>query len=161
MLLSPFEYARRVEKQREQLYRVAFCYVKNSQEALDIVSESVYRGLIRLHQLREPARFDAWMKRIVIHTALDHLRKGGSYTLCSEEHLPELPADESALTAEDTLDLYNALDTLAPEERSFIILRFFEEYSYREIAETLQMPESTVKSKLYRILEKLRKQLTN
>ena len=160
MPLSTTEYARRVQDRREQLYRIAFCYVKDRQDALDIVGEAVCRGLTRLHQLRDPDRFDPWLNRIVVNAALDHLRRAGSRPSCREELPRELPADDPALTPEDTLDLYAALDLLSPEERTCIILRFFEEYSFREMAEILELPESTVKSRLYRILQKLRQRLS-
>ena len=154
------EYAKRVQERQGRLYRLAFCYVKHQQDALDIVSDSVYRGLIHLYQLREPDQFDAWMDRIVVHAALDYLRKKGRVQLAGEETLSLLPADEASLTAEESMDLYHALDLLSPEDRTYILLRFFREYSFREMSEILEQPESTIKSRLYRILGKLREQLT-
>ena len=158
--MHTWEYARRIQERQQRLYRLAFCYVKHQQDALDIVSESVYRGLIHLHQLREPEQFDAWMDRIVVHAALDHLRKKGRVLLADEEVLSLVPADEAALSWEENIDLYGALDLLSPEERSYVLLRFYREYSFREMSEILGQPESTVKSRLYRILGKLRNQLT-
>ena len=158
--MHTWEYAQRVQERRGSLYRLAFCYVKHQQDALDIVSESVYRGLIHLHQLREPDQFNAWMDRIVVHTALDHLRKKKRVQLTGDEILELLPADEKALAVEDSMDLYQALDLLSPEERTYILLRFFREYSFREMSEILDQPETTIKSRLYRILSKLRTHLT-
>lgn len=154
------DYGLFVENRREHLYRLAYCYVKNQQEALDIVGEAVYRGLLRLHQLREPEHISAWMDRIVVHTALDRLRKNARQAPWDEDAASLLPAEEKALSPEEEIDLYGALDLLTPEERTYIILRFFEEYSFREMSQILDLPESTVKSRLYRILEKLRRQLT-
>ncbi len=154
--MNPFEYAQRVQSSRNQLYRTAFCYVKNEQDALDIVSDAVCKGLASLNSLREPAYFDTWITRIVINAALSHLRRPGSRP-CNREEIPlDIPEEEASLTPEESLDLYTALDTLAPEERTCIILRFFEERSFREMSEVLDIPEPTVKSRLYRILKKLR-----
>ena len=61
---------------------------------------------------------------------------------------------------ESLLDLYRALDTLEPEERTYIVLRYFEAYNFREIAEMLGMPESTVKSRAYRALGKMKRNMT-
>jgi RNA polymerase sigma-70 factor (ECF subfamily) len=58
------------------------------------------------------------------------------------------------------MDLYEALEVLKPEERSFIILKFFEGQRFKDIAEVLSLSENTVKSKFYRILNKLKLQLT-
>ena len=160
MSIGPFEYARRVEQQRDKLYRIAFCYVKNQQDALDIVGEAVFRGLLRLGQLRKQEQFEPWLHRIVVNASLDFLRHRKHDSDCAKEDLQELPAEKTRLPQEEQIDLYEALDSLPPEERSYIILRFFEELSFREMAEILQLPETTVKSRVYRILQKLRKQLS-
>ena len=153
------EYALLVEQRREHLYRLAYCYVKNQQDALDIVGEAVYRGLLHLHSLREPERFCAWMDQIVVHAALDRLRKSKPLEPWDEDAASVIPAAEKDLAIEEEIDLYEALDLLSPEERTYIILRFFEEYSFREMGEILGLPESTIKSRMYRILSKLRRQL--
>ena len=153
------EYARLIEMRREHLYRLAYCYVKNQQDALDIVGESVYRGLLHLHSLREREKFCPWMDRIVVHTALDRLRKERHLEPWDEEAVSQVPAAEKDLSVEEELDLYGALDLLPPEERTYIILRFFEEYSFREMGEILGKPESTIKSRMARILNQLRRQL--
>ena len=154
------EYSHRIENHRNTLYRIAYCYVKNEQDALDIVGEAVYKGLIKINRLRDPDQFEGWMNRIVVNTALDHLRSNKRKPTC--EALPELlPEEESSLGWEEQIDLYQALDSLEPEERTYIILRFFQELSFREIAEITDKPETTVKAKVYRILKKLRKQLSH
>ena len=156
MTIRPSEYARLVQQRQARLYRMAFCYVKNQQDALDIVSEAVCRGLTHLGQLKDRERFDSWLNRIVIHAALDHLRRPVLNLPDSEELLPLLPAQGQSLEPEASMDLYAALELLTPEERTDIILRFFEEYSFREMAQILDQPESTIKSRLYRTLSKLR-----
>ena len=153
------EYALLVEQRREHLYRLAYCYVKNQQDALDIVGESVYRGLLHLHSLRKQESFGAWMDRIVVHAALDRLRKLKPQEPWDEDAASAIPAADKDLSIEEEIDLYGALDLLSPEERTYIILRFFEEYSFREMGEILRLPESTIKSRMARILNKLRRQL--
>lgn len=160
MTISQLEYAQRVQAARGRLYRIAFCYVKSEQDALDIVGEAVYKGLSSLRQLKQAEYFDTWMTRIVIHTAISHLRKGGRRAESIEEDLTDIPADEAGLTPEESLDLYEALDALAPADRSYVILHYFEDRSFREMADILGIPEPTVKSRLYRILKKLKQQLT-
>ena len=139
------------------MYRLAYCYVKNEQDALDIVGESVCRGLIRLGQLRKQEQFEPWLNRIVINTALDFLRWKKRHPTCWDEEVPEISYEEDGLSADERIDLYEMLDRLQPEERTYIILRFFEERSFKEMAEILQLPETTVKSRIYRLLAKLQK----
>ncbi|MFD1990426.1 RNA polymerase sigma factor [Paenibacillus nicotianae] len=54
------------------------------------------------------------------------------------------------------MDLYDAIDRLIPEEKSYIILKFFVDLSFKEISEVLSISESTVKTRYYRILKKLK-----
>lgn len=63
---------------------------------------------------------------------------------------------ERDLVPEDSLDLFQALDTLSERDRTCVILRYFEEYTFPEISAVLQEPEPTVKSRLYRALRKMR-----
>lgn len=148
------EFTRLVVENRQRFYRIAYGYVKNEQDALDIVSEATYKGLSHLKELREPNYFVTWMTRIIINTALESIRKNSRQVAFEESMLNEYEVTE--LDQEIQFDLYTALDALGAEERSFIILKYFEEYSFREIADLLDIPESTIKSKVYRCLENMR-----
>lgn len=143
-----------MEEAQAKFYRLAFCYVKNEHDALEILSEATYRGFINLKRLEKPEFFDTWMSRIIINCACDLLKKQNRYDF----HEPDdsIPAREDELSVDDRLDLYQALDELAPDEKSLVILKYFEDKSFREIASILSIPESTVKTRLYRIIGKLR-----
>lgn len=143
-----------MKEAQAKFYRLAFCYVKNEHDALEILSEATYRGFINLKRLEKPEFFDTWMSRIIINCACDLLKKQNRYDF----HEPDdsIPAREDELSVDDRLDLYQALDELAPDEKSLVILKYFEDKSFREIASILSIPESTVKTRLYRIIGKLR-----
>lgn len=148
------EYAELIEKNRQKFYRIAYSYVKNEQEALDIVSEAVYRGLVHIRDLREPDYFNTWMTRIVINTALETIRKN-SRLVVSEDYMQKEP-DVEKLEQELKFDLYAAMDALGAEYKTFVILKYFEGYSFKDISKLLDIPESTVKSRVYRCLEQMR-----
>lgn len=152
-------FAQEVLARKEKLYRIAYCYVKNEQDALDIVSEATYKGLKSLHTLKKPEYFETWMTRIVINTAADYLRKASCVVNLEEDVLEVIPAPEAALKPEDSLDLFHAMDSLPEKDRACVVLRYFEEKSFLEISQILQEPESTVKSRLYRGLRKMRQAL--
>ena len=148
------QFARRMEESQAKFYRLAYCYVKNEHDALEILSEAAYRGFIHLKRLEKPEFFDTWMSRIISNCACDFLNKQTRYDF--QEPDDSLPAREEDLSVDDRLDLYQALDTLSPDEKSLIILKYFEDRSFREISSILNLPESTVKTRLYRIIGKLR-----
>ena len=149
----------RIHAAQDRLYRLAYCYVKNEQDALDIVGEAAYKAFVSLHTLRRADRFDAWMTSLVVHTALDWLRKNRRLVPTEQQALDVIPAHAPALAVEEQMDLYALLDTLPAEERSYLILHYFEGRSFPEMAEILSMPEAKLKSRFYRMLSRLRDQL--
>ncbi|XOI98623.1 sigma-70 family RNA polymerase sigma factor [Paenibacillus polymyxa] len=152
------QFSEKITVIQNKLYRLAYCYVKNEQEALDIVSEAVYKGYIAYGKMESMTYFDSWMSRIVINTAIDHIRRNQRVTYM-EDHAQEFVAAERGASMEEKMDLYDALDRLVPEDRAYIILKFFGNMRFREIAEVLSLSENTVKSKFYRIINKLKMDL--
>ena len=149
-------FAEKLQSDKARYYRIAYSYVKNEQDALDIVSEAAYRGLRQLKTLKQPEHFRTWMTRIVVNCAIDSLRRS-SRVVSIEEGAPEpVELSDSMLTCEDTLDLYDALDALSGPDRTCITLRFFEDMQFADIARVLGESESTVKARVYRALKKLR-----
>ncbi|MDQ0723067.1 DNA-directed RNA polymerase specialized sigma24 family protein [Paenibacillus sp. W4I10] len=74
------QFSEKITEIQNKLYRLAYCYVKNEQEALDIVSEAVYKGFIAYGKMESMTYFDSWMSRIVINTAIDHIRRNQRVT---------------------------------------------------------------------------------
>ena len=64
-----------LSERKSQLYKTAYAYVKNSEEVMDIVSETVYKAYISIKKLKEPSLFNTWLTRILINTSLDCLKK--------------------------------------------------------------------------------------
>ena len=157
--MDKFRFAQELQSRKEKYYRIAYSYVKNEHDALDIVGEAAYKGLRTLGTLRQPDYFDTWMTRIVINAAIDFTRSRSRVTLREDMALEVLPVPEEKLTPEDSMDLYRALDALSEKDRVCVTLRYFEEQSFVQIAEILREPETTVKSRLYRALGKMRRYL--
>lgn len=138
----------------ESLYRLAYSYVKQEQDAMDIVQESAYKALKSHGSVREPEYIKTWLYRIVVNTAIDFLRKRQKETIGIEDYQP---------FTEDSYgdsDLLEALKILEPKERTVLILRYFEDRKLTEIAEILNENLNTVKSMLYRSLKKLKLELS-
>lgn len=134
----------------DKYYRLAYSYVKNEQDALDIVQESAYRVIKDLGKLKERDYLSTWIYRIVINNAIDTLRKKKRETvsllevqLVHEDHYQE----------EDPLSLLSALED---KDRALVVLKYLEDCKLEEISEIMEMNISTVKSRLYRALKKLK-----
>lgn len=154
--LTKREFSQKMQDSREKFYRMAFCYVKNEHDALEIISEATYKGFTNYKKLKNPSFFNTWMTRIIINTAIDYLRQQNRYTAYEDSIIQFNNVETtSTISLEQKLDLYRALDMLSTQEKAYIILKFFEEKTFREIAEILSEPEGTVKTRIYKILSRL------
>lgn len=137
-----------MKRHKAYFYRMAYSYVKNEQLALDIVQEATYQGLLKIHQLTHANYFKTWMTKILIHIAIKEI--GRCQSLTSIEECSEIKETPKVLAIEDKLDLYDAIDTLRPEYRTAIILKYFNDYTIDEIASLMDLSSNTVKSHLKR-----------
>ncbi|MDE7338949.1 MAG: sigma-70 family RNA polymerase sigma factor [Lachnospiraceae bacterium] len=137
----------------QSYYRLAFSYVHQEADAMDIVQEGAYKAMRKAGSLREEAFAGTWVYRIMINTAKDYVKKYRREYEMLNENMIDTKAQDS------DMDLREAVDKLPMQEKTLIILRFYEDKPLAEIAEILQENLSTVKSRLYRTLEKLRKEL--
>lgn len=134
----------------QKYYRLAYSYVHNEDDAMDIVQEGAYKAILHADALRKEEYAGTWIYRIMMNEAVNFVRKNRrDYT----------EVEEDMATIEDRyqdFDLRKAIDALPEEERAIIILRFFEDLTIEQVAQVLQKNVSTVKSRLYRILDKLK-----
>lgn len=141
-------------KNYEKYYRLAYSYVHNESDALDVVQESAYKAILKCDSLKNESYADTWIYRIVINTALDAIRKSSREQLGIEEDFA------SVNDTYDEYDLKTAINRLEPLDRSIVVLRFFEDLKLEQIADITNENVNTVKSRLYRTLKKLRVQLS-
>ncbi|SCZ76355.1 sigma-70 family RNA polymerase sigma factor [Acidaminobacter hydrogenoformans] len=146
-----------VTKNRESHYRLAYSYVKNPDDALDVIQESICKAIHSAHTLKSPEFIKTWYCRIVVNTALDLLRKQKKLVLTDDEAFEALHPGVN-----DTLqdyDLHQALDRLPGHYKTIVVLRYFEDMTLDDIAEVTGIPLSTVKTRLYKSLKMLRLEL--
>lgn len=147
-----------IQENQDRFYRLAYSYVKNKDTALDIVQNAIYNGLRAIQTLNEPQYVKTWFYRILVNACIDELRKSKRLIPTDPQELPENVAPET-ISREDLLDLQQALEALDAESKSIVVLRYFEDMKLSDIADVLGLKLSTVKTKLYRALEKLKVQL--
>lgn len=141
-----------------QYYRLAYSYVHNETDAFDIVQNGVYKALRGSHTLKKPEYAETWVYRIMLNECFRYLRQPQdfSYEAIQGEMGAELSCTEENC---ERIDIQKALDSLPGQDKAVVILRFFEDRKLEEIAEILDENISTVKSRLYRSMKKLRSAL--
>ena len=146
-----------IQEHKLQLYRIAYSYVKNEQDALDVVQEATYKAIVNQEKLKEEAYMKSWLIRILINCAVDVLRKRENVA-----QAPEVWVGSSANQGMDTeavMDLREAIQGLDETQKRLIHLKYFEDLKLEEIAGIMEMPLGTVKSQLHRIVKRLRIEL--
>lgn len=143
-----------VVQYKEHYYRLAYSYVKNADDALDIVQESIYKAISSIVTLKNSSYIKTWFYRIVVNTSLDFLKKRKNVVIVDEEVLSGY--DSGEIDNYQNIDLKNALEDLPENYRTIIILRFFEDLKIEEIGEILNENVNTIKTRLYKSLKMLR-----
>ncbi|QWH31981.1 sigma-70 family RNA polymerase sigma factor (plasmid) [Bacillus mycoides] len=141
---------------RQKLYRTAYSYVRNEQDALDIYQETIYEAYLSLRKLKEPEKFQSWITKILVYKAIDFIRKSSRHFVANDEMFANLSAEENMNKSEQSLDLTMAFNSLDPTYKTIILLRYYHDLSIKEIADVLNSPEGTIKSQLHRAKHALR-----
>lgn len=140
---------------RDRFYRLAYAYVHNDADALDIVSASIVKALEHKGGLQDGQAIKTWFYRIVVNTAIDSIRKRKRVIYLDDLRTP----DPSAADRYADSDLQRALARLPDAYRMTVILRYFEDLPIEEVAAVQKMNVNTAKSRLYKALELLKTDL--
>ncbi|MDD4571396.1 MAG: sigma-70 family RNA polymerase sigma factor [Clostridia bacterium] len=147
-----------IMENKDKFYRLAFCYAKTSDGAMDIVQDAIAKALKNIGSLREPAYIKTWFYRIVVNESLQYLRSNKKLVAVEDG----FATNDTDFEGEDNLsctklDLYKAISNLTPKLKTVIVLRYFEDCKIQEIAKITNTNENTVKSRLRLALEQLQK----
>jgi RNA polymerase sigma-70 factor (ECF subfamily) len=158
-----------IELYQHRLFRYLLSVTGNRAMAEDIFQETWLRVLERGHQYRAQWKFEVWLFSIARHLVIDLFRRKRSDSLDAlmnpEDGEPLQPASaapsplEAVQTVEAAARLARVLDRIPPAYREVLTLRFQEDLGLDEMASVIDAPLSTVKSRLYRGLEALRREL--
>jgi RNA polymerase sigma-70 factor (ECF subfamily) len=155
----------------EQFYSkmlgVCLRYSKSSDEAKDALHEGFMKVFDSLKNFKATGSFEGWIRRIMVNTAIDHLRKNKqNYLIVSTVYANEKASNVADEISDDELalhigkeDILRAIQELTPAYRTVFNLYVIEEYTHKEIAEMLDISEGTSKSNLSKAKFNLRKNL--
>jgi RNA polymerase sigma-70 factor, ECF subfamily len=155
---------------QERLYNSVYRLVENAEDAQDVVQEAFLNAYQSLDGFKEDSLFFTWLYRIAVNTAISFKRKQRATvridTGRNGEHLVEPldPSEESrpghALEqAEEGRKIREALGRLSPEHRAVLVMKDMEGQKYETMAEILQVPIGTIRSRLHRARLELRELL--
>src|ERR1700721_2613279 len=150
-----------VDAHYEALFRYAYRLAGTAVEAEDLTQEAFGKAVTRLSQLREHERAKAWLFRILRNLYLHKIRDEKRHRIIPLDSVGDLPERATSETPEiEPEKLQEALNELEEGFRTPLILFYFEEFSYRDIAEQMDLPIGTVMSRLARAKAYLRVKLT-
>ncbi|MDU7886347.1 MAG: sigma-70 family RNA polymerase sigma factor [Clostridium perfringens] len=147
-----------IKNNKEYLYKMAFLYVKDEQDALEVIHETVYRAFLNIEKLKKAKFFNTWITRILINVSIDFLKRKGKNQMLDEstpiiKEKCEISTEE--ISTEEKLDLYNAIDLLNDNYKTVIIMMYFNDMKIKDISKVMETPENTVKTYLRRAKQAL------
>ena len=156
-------FERLIEGSRQRAYNIALRYLREEQDAMDALQESLIKVYRNLDRFQENSRFDTWVYRIVINTCNDMIRKSKrrsttedslrSFDDVEKRLEPADPApgpEQQVLNQEQRKQILDVLEQLPKEYKEILILREIQGFSYEEIMELLDCSLGTVKSRISR-----------
>lgn len=157
------EFEDRLQESSALAVRVAFSVLRQREDAEDVAQEAFARAYRRFAQLREPAQFRGWIVRVTWRLAIDRLRANTRRS--GREAAATLPtpmesAEELLVASRRAARLWESIDALPEKLRIVIVLSAMEGHDVKDVAELLDVPVGTVKSRLFLARKALAEKLT-
>ncbi|MCS7025530.1 MAG: RNA polymerase sigma factor [Bryobacteraceae bacterium] len=147
-----------VSRWEKRIYNYLLRLVNNRDDAMDLSQEVFLKAYQNLHRLDDPGRFGPWLFRIAHNEAYSWLRKPRPGDEPAPEHLTTFSSSR-LLPLETSLAIERALERLTLDQREAVLLKTHHGFKFEEIAEILETPVSTIKSRVYTGLERLKEYL--
>jgi RNA polymerase sigma-70 factor (ECF subfamily) len=153
-----------IEAYQGPVYNLAYRMLSNSGEAEEAAQEAFIRAFTRLESYNPAHKFSTWLLSITSNYCIDQLRKRRALLLSIDEPLPPHPAlsadlekrpESQLIMNEQQAMVQSLLEELAPDYRQAVVLRYWHELSYEEIAEMMDTTVSAIKSRLFRARKQL------
>jgi RNA polymerase sigma-70 factor (ECF subfamily) len=133
----------------------------NQEAALDVLQDVWIRVFGNIRRLKDPGSLRPWLYRLIHGVAVDRIRVSASRRRAEDGHAEMFQeADEPWFTQADADAIHEALDKLELRHREVLVLHFLEDFSIAEIAEVIDCPEGTVKSRIYHAKKEMKGILT-
>ena len=144
---------------RNDLYKLAYSYLKNEEDAKDILQDAAIDIYTSIKNLKDEKAFKKWAEQIFVNKCKNFLKKKKKNEIPTDFNSMErfVEVVSNILETENNLDFNLLISKLDEEERMVIILYYSDKYKIKEISRILRMNENTVKIKLHRARKKIEK----
>ncbi|MBP1996822.1 RNA polymerase sigma factor SigW [Paenibacillus eucommiae] len=153
-----------VELYKDKIFHLAYRMLNNKQEAQDAVQETFLRVYMNLHRYDDKQKLSTWIFRIGTNHCIDLLRKRKNRTYSLDAEIPdgegndfysmlqsyEPTPENQVIVSETQMQIRRAIDSLSEKYKTVVILRYLHDMSLQEISEILDMPVTTVKTRVHR-----------
>jgi RNA polymerase sigma-70 factor (ECF subfamily) len=145
-----------VDRYQKRLFNVALRMLNNVQDAEDVTQTVFLKAFLKLRTYNPRYRFFSWIYSMTVNESLNMLKRRKPTATLQDEFDIRAPGAAPDRAAEVQDRVGRALMSLKPDDRAVVVLRHFVSFSYQEIADVLEIPVRTVKSRLYTARERLR-----
>lgn len=142
--------------QMQTMYKTARAILSNEEDAADAISDTILACWEKLGQLRENKYFRTWMTKILVNKCKDIIRK--KQNLLFTDEMPDIPSKDYGY---ENMEWKQTLSELDERYRTILILYYVEGFKTSEISEIMELPESTVRTRLSRGREKMAQRYGN
>ena len=154
-------YADLMTRYKDSIYFMVLKMINNKEDAMDLTIETFAKAFEKLHKYQPDYAFSTWLFRVATNNCIDFIRKKKLNTMSIHGMMEEddkqlqikaevLNPEETSIKKQQTQELKLLIDSLPQRYRNLITLRYFDELSYEEIAQHLDLPLGTVKAQLFR-----------
>lgn len=160
------------EKHQNSVYHIIFKIVRDKETAHDLVQETFMKAFSSLQSYRSEFKFSTWLYKIAANCSIDYLRKKKINALSLDQQMEtkdgsvgiEIPdysyhPERELVRKEQRFNIDEAIDSLPIKYQEVIVYRHKDDKSYEEIADLLDIPVGTVKARIFRARELLKKKL--
>lgn len=150
-----------MQHHQNQVYHIAYSYTKNEDQAMDVTQNVFLKVYENLSKFQSRSRFKTWLLRIAYNESNNWIKKNQRDISSSDPDIFASDSDQESnyLVQEHRTIMLQSLYQLNTKYRLAVVLRYFENYSIREISEVLKCSEGVVKNMLFRSLQKLKAKL--
>ncbi|NBU75163.1 MAG: sigma-70 family RNA polymerase sigma factor [Planctomycetes bacterium] len=156
-----------VAQHQSRLFTCVYRMLGHMEDAQDVVQEAFLNAYLSLSQFKGDARFFTWIYRIALNAAISHRRKAmhriNARMIPIDEsgsgfdpQAADIPADAGLIFEDNSRQLHAALDRLSPDHRAVLVMKDMEDMRYESMAEILEVPIGTIRSRLHRARLELR-----